>query len=89
MKVEGTVQISINDFDELRNKAKSFEELTNKLRSCTKVQDVELTEDDWMQEIKVDAEQVSRLAAEYADVEEIYPGDIIVLTNIKSVTTQD
>jgi hypothetical protein len=83
MSIEGTVQISIKDFDELRNKAKSFEEVKSNLRSCTTVEVKEVNDDDYIQIINVDAEKVSKLAAKYSDCEEFYEDDVINLVNFE------
>lgn len=89
MKVEGTVQISIKDFDELRAAAKLLEEIRNQLRACSTVDDKEINEDEWIQIINVDAAKITKIAAEYSDVEEVYDDDIVKLVNLKSVITSN
>ncbi|WP_026582142.1 hypothetical protein [Bacillus sp. J33] len=83
MKVEGTVQISIQDFDELREKAKWLDQLRSQLRLCTTVDHKEINEDEWIQIINVDALKIKKIAAEYSDVEEVYEDDVIQLINIE------
>ncbi|WP_339148380.1 hypothetical protein [Sutcliffiella sp. BMC8] len=86
--IEGTVQISIKDFDKLRKESKRLDLLIKSLRSCVaNVEDKETEggSDEWIQIIEIDAKKVARLAAEYADVEEIRDVDIIKLINVESL----
>ncbi|MCM3455423.1 hypothetical protein M3685_15975 [Heyndrickxia oleronia] len=84
MNVEGTVQISIKDFDELRAAAKWLEEIRTQLRKCSTVDHKKINEDEWIQIINIDAEKITKIAAEYAEVEEVYEDDVIKLVNLKS-----
>jgi hypothetical protein len=77
MSIEGTVQISIMDFDELRNKAKSFDELKSKIRNCTNVEVNEIDDDTYIQVISVNGDKMSKLAAQYSDCEEVFEDDVI------------
>jgi hypothetical protein len=86
MNIDGTVQISIKDFETLRNKAKWFEEIRSELRSCTTVEVKEVNEDEYIQVINVDAEKVSKLTAKYSDCEEIFEDDEINLVNFEKMT---
>jgi len=85
MKVEGTVQISIQDFDALREKAKCFDELRRELRLCSKVDHKEVSKDEWIQIINIDASNIGKIAVEYSDVEEVYEDDEINLINIEKL----
>ncbi|WP_342515592.1 hypothetical protein [Sutcliffiella sp. FSL R7-0096] len=89
--IEGSVQISIKDFDKLREESKRLDLLIKSLHRCVaNVEDKETEEgsDEWIQIIEVDAKTVARLAAEYADVEEIRDVDIIKLVNVESLETK-
>ncbi|OOP65975.1 hypothetical protein BWZ43_23380, partial [Heyndrickxia oleronia] len=82
-------QISIKDFDELKAAAKKLKEIRTQLRECTTVDDKEINEDEWIQIINVDAEKITKIAAEYSAVEEFYEDDVIKLVNLKSVVTSN
>lgn len=82
--IEGKVQISISDFDKLREVSKRYDLLIKTLQRCTNVEvkEVEKDGDCWIQIIEVDAKKVARIAAEYSGVEEIYEDDVIKLVNV-------
>lgn len=82
--MEGIVQISIKDFDELRETSRELNSLITALRASTSCDVKETIEgsDEWYQIIKVDAKKVANIAAGYSDVEDIYNGDVIKLINI-------
>lgn len=86
--LEGTVQISIKDFEQLRQKAKLYDELERKLRHSTDVIDIEVSPDEWQRTITVNAKKVANIAADHADVEERYEEDIIKLTNLVKIMPQ-
>jgi hypothetical protein len=77
MSIERTVQISIKDFDELRNKAKWFDELRSEIRNCTNVEVNEIDEDAYIQVISVNGDKISKLAAQNSDCEELFEDDVI------------
>ncbi|MGE7111266.1 hypothetical protein [Lysinibacillus sp. NPDC047702] len=89
--MEGTVQISIKDFDDLREKADGFERkfknLVRALNECTvEVQDREVDADldEWIQIISIDAERALKLVAQYG-VEFIDEKDILQFVNVENV----
>lgn len=81
MSIEGTVQLSIKDFDEFRTKAKWFEQLRSELKACSTVEVKEISDDEFIQIISVDAEKIKKIAADYSEVEEIFDDDVIQLVN--------
>ncbi|TKI70144.1 hypothetical protein FC756_08555 [Lysinibacillus mangiferihumi] len=89
--MEGNVQISIKDFDDLRERADGFERkfknLVKSLNACTvEVQDheVDADSDEWIQIISIDAERALKLVAPYG-VEFIDEKDILQFVNMDNV----
>ena len=89
--MEGTVQISIQDFDYLRERADGYERkyknLVKALNECTvEINDheVDAEKDEWIQIISVDAKKSLKLVAGFG-VEFIDKEDIIQFVNMDNV----
>jgi len=84
MNINGTVNISINDFDELREKAEWLQQLRQELSQCSTVEYVE-DEENPKQIITIDRDRVKQVLIDYALYgtihEELYDDAIIVFDN--------
>jgi hypothetical protein len=81
--INGTVSISVADFDDLRQKAKQLETLKKELNGCTSVKFEEVGHDNWVQIITVNAARIAKVAADFSGVEEVYDGDEILFENVQ------
>lgn len=88
--MEGIVQISITDFDRLREDSKQFNSLKQALHGCAdfEIKETAKDSDEWYQIIKIDGSKVATIAAQYADVEDIYDNDVIKLVNVKEIVVK-
>lgn len=89
--MDGKVQISIKDFDNLRERADGFERkfknLVESLKACTvevKDRENDSDSDEWIQIISIDAERALKLVAPYG-VEFIDKKDILQFVNVENV----
>lgn len=89
--MEGNVQISIKDFDDLRERADGFERkfknLVKSLKACTvevKEREIDADSDEWIQIISIDAERALKLVAPFG-VEFIDEKDILRFVNAENV----
>ncbi|MEQ6049499.1 hypothetical protein U2I53_10675 [Lysinibacillus capsici] len=89
--MEGTVQISIQDFDNLRERADGYERkyknLVKALNECTvEIQDheVDAEKDEWIQIISLDAEKTLKLVAGFGS-EFIDESDVLQFVNVDNI----
>jgi hypothetical protein len=82
--MEGTVQLSIKDFEKLRETENLYKNLVQRLSSsAVSVKEIEVSEDEWYRDIMLDADKLKAIAIEFV-VDEVYTDDSVQL-NIPEV----
>ncbi|MFS1512677.1 hypothetical protein VQL36_09600 [Chengkuizengella sp. SCS-71B] len=92
MNIKGTVNISIEDFDNLRKKAKELDELNKRLKSCSTVEKTFIksgeNEGKVTQLITIDTQKLTKIGVEHSlynneDWDDLYDEYEVKLINVE------